>query len=555
MGCGGKNKGISPGIAGARLPGRPLGVIGGVLRVREGRLGEGGHFIAYWAFSCRFARMNMKIKSFLARPFASYVYKAIQRGMTSAVADQEAILKGLLQVGSKTEFGTEHKLSEVKNYAEFSQAVPVRDYEQFSPYINRIKEGRHNVLWKGQPIYFAKTSGTTSGIKYIPITKDSISNHINTARNALLYYMASSGNFTFSDGKIIFLSGSPELERIGGIPTGRLSGIVNHHVPRYLRTNQLPSYETNCIEDWETKLDKIVDETLGQDMMLIGGIPPWVQMYFDRLIERKGMPIKDIFPNFSLLMHGGVNFEPYKSRLFESIGKPIDTIETFPASEGFFAFQDSREAEGLLLNTNSGIFYEFIPAAEIGKENPVRLSLKEVTTGENYALVVSNNAGLWGYSIGDMVRFVSVNPYRLVVVGRTKHFISAFGEHVISEEVEYSLMKAAGETGLHVTEFTVAPVISQEKGRSYHEWFVEFGDRPADVSAFAISVDNYLRSKNIYYDDLIAGNILQPLQIRAVRKNGFIDYMKSVGKLGGQNKVPRLSNDRKLATELEKYVE
>lgn len=499
--------------------------------------------------------MNMKIKSFLARPFASYVYKAIQKGMTSAVADQEAILKGLLQVGSKTEFGTEHKLGEVKSHAEFREAVPVRDYEQFSPYISRIKEGRHNVLWKGVPIYFAKTSGTTSGIKYIPITKDSISNHVITARNALLCYMAVTGNTAFSDGKMIFLSGSPELERIGGIPTGRLSGIVNHHIPVYLRTNQLPSYETNCIEDWETKLDKIVEETIGQNMTLISGIPPWVQMYFDRLTQLKGMAVKDIFPDFSVLVHGGVNFEPYKQRLLDSIGKAVDTIETFPASEGFFAFQDSRDQEGLLLNTNSGIFFEFIPAAEIGKERPVRLSLKEVTTGEHYALVVSNNAGLWGYSIGDMVRFVSVNPYRLVVTGRTKHFISAFGEHVIGEEVEYSLMKAALETGLHITEFTVAPMIQQETGKSYHEWFVEFGDKPADLADFAIRVDNNLRSKNIYYDDLITGNILQPLRIRAVKKHGFIDYMKSVGKLGGQNKVPRLSNDRGLAAELEKYVE
>jgi hypothetical protein len=499
--------------------------------------------------------MNMKIKSFLARPFASYIYKAIQKGMTTAVADQEAILKELLPGGKKTVFGEEHHLGEVKGYEEFRQAVPIRDYEQFAPYIHQIKEGRHNVLWQGQPIYLAKTSGTTSGIKYIPITKESISNHINTARNALLCYMSATGNSAFSDGKMIFLSGSPELERIGGIPTGRLSGIVNHHIPRYLRTNQLPTYETNCIEDWETKLDKVVEETLGQDMTLISGIPPWVQMYFDRLIQLTGKPIKDIFPNFSVLVHGGVNFEPYKARLFDSIGKKIDTIETFPASEGFFAFQDSREEEGLLLNTNSGIFFEFIPAGEISKENPTRLPLKDVTTGENYALVVSNNAGLWGYSIGDMVRFVSVNPYRLVVTGRIKHFISAFGEHVIGEEVEYSLMKAAQETGLQITEFTVAPMIGQENGRSYHEWFVEFENRPADLSAFAIKVDTNLRSKNIYYDDLITGNILQPLQIRSIKKNGFIDYMKSVGKLGGQNKVPRLSNDRKLAGELEKYIE
>ena len=499
--------------------------------------------------------MNMKIKSFLARPFASYIYKAIQKGMTTAVGDQENIFKDLLRVGSKTVFGEDHHLKDIKTYEEFKQAVPIRDYEQFSGYIQQIKEGKHNVLWQGIPIYLAKTSGTTSGVKYIPITKDSVSNHINTARNALLCYMASTGNNAFSDGKMIFLSGSPELERIGGIPTGRLSGIVNHHVPRYLRTNQLPSYETNCIEDWETKLDKIVEETINQDMTLISGIPPWVQMYFDRLIQVSGKPIKDIFPSFSVLVHGGVNFEPYKAKLFESIGKKVDTIETFPASEGFFAFQDSREEEGLLLNTNSGLFFEFIPAGEVSSPNPTRLSLRDVKVGENYALVVSTNAGLWGYSIGDTVRFVSTNPYRLVVTGRIKHFISAFGEHVIGEEVEYSLMKAAQAEGLQITEFTVAPMIQQGGGKSYHEWFVEFENKPADIREFAIRVDANLRAKNIYYDDLITGNILQPLQIRMVKKNGFIDYMKSVGKLGGQNKVPRLSNDRKLAGELEKYIE
>lgn len=499
--------------------------------------------------------MNVKIKSFLARPFAAYIYKSIQKGMTTAIADQEAILKELLRVGAKTAFGEEHHLRDVKSYEEFREAVPVRDYEQFSGYIGQIKEGKHNVLWQGQPIYLAKTSGTTSGIKYIPITKDSIDNHINTARNALLCYMASTGNAAFADGKMIFLSGSPELERVGGIPTGRLSGIVNHHVPRYLRTNQLPSYETNCIEDWETKLEKIVEETLEQDMTLISGIPPWVQMYFDRLTQLTGKPIKDIFPNFSVLVHGGVNFEPYKAKLFDSIGKKIDTIETFPASEGFFAFQDSREEEGLLLNTNSGIFFEFVPAAGLSKEKPTRLSLKDVQVGENYALVVSTNAGLWGYNIGDMVRFVSVNPYRLVVTGRTKHFISAFGEHVIGEEVEYSLMKAAEEAGLHITEFTVAPMIQQGQGKSYHEWFVEFERTPDNLHEFAIKVDTNLRSRNIYYNDLITGNILMPLQIRSVRKNGFINYMRSIGKLGGQNKVPHLSNDRKLAGELEKYIE
>jgi hypothetical protein len=476
--------------------------------------------------------------------------------MASALDDQDSILKNLLKTGSRTSFGMEHRLPEVKTYEEFRTAVPVRDYEQFKTYIDQIKEGKHNILWKGRPIYFAKTSGTTSGVKYIPITKDSVLNHINTARNALLCYIAETGNNRFSDGKMIFLSGSPELERVGGIPTGRLSGIVNHHVPGYLRTNQLPSYETNCIEEWETKLDRIVDETIRQDMTLISGIPPWMQMYFDRLNQVSGKKIKDLFPNFSVVVHGGVNFEPYKARLFESIGGEIDTIETFPASEGFLAFQDSRQEEGLLLNTNSGIFYEFIPVAEIHQENPSRLSLKEVKVGVNYALVINSNAGLWGYNIGDTVKFVSVQPYRLVVTGRTKHFISAFGEHVIGEEVEYSLMKAAQEEGVHITEFTVAPmIISQGEGKSFHEWFVEFDDRPVDMHQFAMKVDGHLRAKNIYYDDLIAGNILKPLQIHPVKKNGFIDYMKSIGKLGGQNKVPHLSNDRGFADQLEKYIE
>ncbi|MDB5231073.1 MAG: hypothetical protein JWN76_1878, partial [Chitinophagaceae bacterium] len=420
-------------------------------------------------------------------------------------------------------------------------------------YIEMIKEGRQNILWKGKPIYFAKTSGTTSGVKYIPITKDSIPNHINTARNALLCYMAETGNYNFADGKMIFLSGSPELDRIAGIPTGRLSGIVNHHIPKYLRTNQLPSYETNCIEDWETKLDKIVEETIHQDMALISGIPPWMQMYFDRLREKTGKTITELFPNFSVMVYGGVNFEPYRKRLFDAIGKTIDSIETFPASEGFFAFQDSQKEPGLLLNTNSGIFYEFVPANEIFNEDPTRLSLKDIKVGENYALIINNNAGLWGYNIGDTVKFVSVNPYRLVVTGRIKHFISAFGEHVIAEEVEHALMKAATEQSISITEFTVAPFVSQDGGKSYHEWFIEFETTP-DLEKFSKLVDDNLREKNVYYDDLIAGNILQTLKIHSVRKGGFIDYMKSIGKLGGQNKLPRLSNDRKIAEELVPFL-
>ena len=496
----------------------------------------------------------MKLKSILARPFAGIVHRKIIKEMHTAVSDQEKILLQLVKKGAHSAFGSTHKLSQINDYQSFKHAVPIRDYEGFRGYIEEIKGGKQNVLWPGKPIYLAKTSGTTSGAKYIPITADSIPNHINTARNALLTYIATTGKSEFTSGNMIFLSGSPTVDRIGGIPTGRLSGIVNHHIPGYLKKNQLPSFETNCIEDWEEKLDKIVAETWHKDMTLISGIPPWMQMYFDRLMEKSGKKVGQLFPNFQVLVHGGVNFSPYKAKLLESIGHSVDTIETFPASEGFFAFQDTRDQEGLLLNTNSGIFFEFVPAGEIFNENPTRLSLRDVKLGENYALIVNNNAGLWAYNIGDTVKFVSLDPYRVIVSGRIKHFISAFGEHVIGEEVEFSLMKAAQEHNVKILEFTVAPMVTQDGGKSYHEWFIEFENEPEDMDAFSLAVDHNMRKKNIYYDDLITGNILKPLVIRSLKKSAFIDYMRSQGKLGGQNKVPRLSNDRKIANELEKMI-
>ena len=496
----------------------------------------------------------MNIKSLLAKPFASVVNRQIKKEQLTAVDDQQSILNQLVKIGKGTQFGKAHHFDQITDYQSFKNAVPIRDYEGFRGYIDQIKKGTQNVLWKGKPLYLAKTSGTTSGIKYIPISKDSIGNHISGARNAILSYMANTGNTQFAGGKMIFLSGSPELERIGGIPTGRLSGIVNHHIPQYLRGNQLPSYQTNCIEEWETKLDKIVDETLGQDLTLIGGIPPWMQMYFDRIVERTGKPVIDSFPNLQVLVQGGVNFEPYKAKLWETIGKNIDTIELFPASEGFFAFQDDRNEPGLLLNTNSGIFYEFIPIAEVHHQNPTRLSLGEVKLGEQYALIINSNAGLWGYSIGDIVKFVSTSPYRIIVAGRVKHFISAFGEHVIGEEVEKAMLHATKAMQSSVVEFTVAPYIQQEKGQSYHEWFIEFEKAPSDMVLFAEQLNENMCAQNVYYKDLIAGKILAPLHISVLQKNAFIDYMRSKGKLGGQNKVPRLSNDRVIADDLVQYI-
>lgn len=498
----------------------------------------------------------MKIKSLLAKPLASVVAIQIKRAKENALKDQTKIFNQQLSVGSKTLFGADHHLKEVHDYQEYKEAVPLRDYEALKPYIEKIKEGGRNILWSGMPIYFAKTSGTTSGAKHIPITKASIHNHIDTARNALLNYMDTTGHTEFADGHMIFLSGSPTLERVGNIPTGRLSGIVNHHIPSYLRRNQLPSFETNCIEDWEEKLANIVTETLHKDMTLISGIPPWVQMYFDWLLEKSGKEnIAQLFPHLQIIVHGGVNFKPYKAKLFASLGKTIDTLETYPASEGFFAFQDQIGEPGLLLNTNSGIFFEFVPVDQAFQKNPPRLSLSEVALGVNYALIISSNAGLWGYEIGDTVQFVSLNPYRIVVTGRLKHFISAFGEHVIGEEVEKALQHAVKKHGGEITEFTVAPQVQVSEGLPYHEWFIEFEKEPDDLEAFALSMDGRLRELNSYYNDLIKGAILRPLKITRLKPQAFKNYMKAIGKLGGQNKTARLSNDRKIADQLAPYIQ
>src|SRR5687768_15674557 len=461
----------------------------------------------------------MGIRSILAKPFAAYIASETRKWSSEPFRHQANIFKHLIEQGRNTLFGRDHHFSTIGNYDAFKKNVPIRDYEDLKPYVEQVVSGKPDILWKGKPAYFAKTSGTTSGTKYIPISKESVPNHINGARNALLSYVHETGNASFLDGGLIFLSGSPELNVKAGIKTGRLSGIVNHHVPQYLRSNQKPSYATNCIEDWEEKLEKIIDETLHSDMTLISGIPPWAQMYFDRIQARTGKKIKDVFPNFSLFVYGGVNFEPYRAKLFDTIGKRVDSIETYPASEGFIAYQDSQVDQGLLLLVNSGIFFEFIPTEEFFTPNPKRLNLEEIELNKNYALVINSNAGLWGYSIGDTVKFVSKNPYRLVVTGRIKHFISAFGEHVIGEEVEKAMKATMAQfPDVDLVEFTVAPQVTPAEGLPHHEWFIEFANPPRDVEAFSTVLDQSLRKLNVYYDDLIKGSILRILRIQPLRK-------------------------------------
>jgi hypothetical protein len=497
----------------------------------------------------------MGVKEFIVKQVAKVRAAKIKEEASNAVKNQERILRHLIQKGCATEFGNDHRFKFIRNYRDFKSHVPVRDYEALTYYMDRLLKGEKDLFWPGRPVYLAKTSGTTSGVKYIPITKESAPYHVASARDAVFCYIAESGNASMMDGRLIFLSGSPELTRKNGMYIGRLSGIVNHLVPSWLKTNQVPSWETNCIEDWETKVDAIVSETKHLDMRLISGIPAWVQMYFERLLKASGKKtISELFPNFSVFVYGGVNYEPYRNKLESLIGKRIASIETYPASEGFFAYQDSQTEKGLLLLTNNGIFYEFIPVEEYFTENPTRLRLKEVELGKNYAMIISTNAGLWAYSIGDTVKFVSKDPWRIQVTGRIKHFISAFGEHVISEEVDAAMKVACDSHEAQIVEFHVAPQVTPDNGLPYHEWFVEFDKLPADMNAFAETLDQQMCERNIYYKDLISGNVLRTAVLTRVKSGAFIEYMKSEGKLGGQNKVPRLSNDRKLASRLDLFA-
>ncbi len=498
------------------------------------------------------------LKSFFAKIYANQISKKVKKWVQEPVTTQKKVFQYLISQAKHTTFGKDHQFEQISSYQAFKERVPIRDYEALKPYVEQIKKGEIDVLWKGNPVYFAKTSGTTSGAKYIPITKESMTYQVSAAKEALLLYIANTKNTDFVEGKMIFLQGSPVLDESNKIKTGRLSGIVAHFVPSYLQKNRMPSWETNCIDDWETKLNAIIDETLVEDMSLISGIPSWVQMYFEKLKEKEGKKICEIFPNFNLFVYGGVNYEPYRQKMEDLVGKKVDSIELFPASEGFFAYQDtnydnknSTKKDGMLLLLDHGIFYEFIPTEDFFNKDPTRITIEDVKIGVNYVLIISTNAGLWAYNIGDTVEFTSIKPYRIIVTGRIKHYISAFGEHVIAKEVESALQEIVQGTDIKINEFTVAPQVNPSAEElPYHEWFIEFETEPDDLIAFAKKMDLAMQNQNSYYFDLLDGKILQTLKIARVEKNGFQNYMKSVGKLGGQNKIPRLANDRIIVDKL-----
>lgn len=496
----------------------------------------------------------MSLKSVAAKIFARNIVRKNNKWIANPIETQEKVFLELIAKGRQTQFGKDHNFKAIRTHSEFVTEVPVRDYEELKPYVEKVVQGEKDILWPGKPVYFAKTSGTTSGAKYIPITKESIKYQIDASRDAILTYINETGISSFVDGKMIFLQGSPVLEEKNGIKLGRLSGISAHYVPQYLQRNRLPSWDTNCIDDWETKVNAIVEETKDENMSVIAGIPSWVQMYFEKLESATNKKVGDLFQNFQLFIYGGVNYEPYRAKFENLIGRKIDSIELFPASEGFFGYQNSQSEKGMLLLLNSGIFYEFIKTDDFNEPNPKRITIKDVEVGVDYVMIISTNAGLWGYNLGDTVQFISTNPYKIIVSGRIKHFISAFGEHVIAKEVEQAMQTAMQATDARINEFTVAPQTApQENELPYHEWFIEFEQQPNNMEKFRAELDNSLQQQNSYYFDLIDGKILQTLKITPIQKNGFKEYMIGIGKFGGQNKVQRLSNDRKLADGLQHF--
>lgn len=501
--------------------------------------------------------MNLRslIISKIATSLASKQVMTQEAAYNTQIKTLSRILATKADTASLKEFNIGQSIT---NYTAFRSNIPLQTYEDLAPYIQRIQQGEKDVLWPGKPLYFAKTSGTTSGSKYIPVTKASIANHLQGARQTLIHYIhhTKDVNFLQRGRKMLFLSGSPQLKKEYGIPTGRLSGIVNHHIPFYIRGHYLPTHATNCITDWEQKIDRIVEETLSKDLSVIAGIPPWIQMYFDKLQHKTGERIGAIFPHLSLLIHGGMRFAPYKERLLRSIGRNITALATYAASEGFIAYQNVPDEEGLLLQLNSGIFFEFIPLADTASlASATRLHIGDVAIGVDYAIVVSTNAGLLSYLIGDTVRFISLDPPKIIITGRVQQFISAFGEHVIVEEIEKAMRNALTQyPSVQVREYMVAPQIGKGDGvASHHEWLIDFENPPADIQAFAGAIDACMCKQNSYYNDLIMGNVLSTLQITALPSEAFITYMRTAGKLGEQNKIVRVSNDRTIADQLLVY--
>jgi hypothetical protein len=497
----------------------------------------------------------MALNSFFSWVIKKRIHQ-IELFMKYPVEVQSELFQKLVDEAALTKFGLEHKFSEIKSLKDFKNKVPIRNYEQFKPYIDLLREGEQNVLWPSKLKWFAKSSGTTDArSKFIPVSKEALEEcHYKGGKDLLALYYSQKPNAKIYDGKTLVMGGSSKINSFNEEGyTGDLSAIIIRNLPIWVELKRTPSRDIALMDNWEEKIEAMAKVTMEEDVSNIAGVPSWTLVLLKRILEIKGTDnIKDVWPNLELFMHGGVSFKPYKAQ-FEKIirGGEMHYIDTYNASEGFFGIQDRLGSDDLLLMLDYGIFYEFMPMSEYGSKNPRTVGLNEVEIGENYALIISTNGGLWRYLVGDTVKFTSKYPFRVQVSGRTKHYINAFGEELMVENSDFAVTKAAQKTGALVLDYTAAPIFMGDDARGAHEWAIEFEQEPHCIDTFTKELDSALKSVNTDYEakrsfDL---NLKSPV-VRVLPKGTFYSWLKQNGKLGGQHKVPRLSNERKLLEEV-----
>lgn len=501
----------------------------------------------------------MSLLNFIVKKNLATYLGQIGKIKRRSIALQRSTFKNLIDTASDTRWGTQYQYKSIKNYSDFIDRVPISSYEDLKPFIDQMIKGEPNVLWPGYTNWYSKSSGTTSErSKFIPISKASLHQcHLKGSLYVISHYAKLFPKTEMFSGKSLILGGSKRVSDDNSKAyTGDLSAILIQNTPLWAEILRTPKKSIALMSNWEEKIERIADYTMNQNVTSLSGVPSWMLLLLRRILEKKGVSdIKEVWPNLELFMHGGVNFSPYIEQYNEII-KPdsIFYLETYNASEGFFAFQDRKESKEMMLMTNLGIFYEFIPLDELSKPYPKAIPLMEVNLNTNYAMVISTNAGLWRYLIGDTVQFTCLYPYRIRITGRTSHFINAFGEEIIIENAEKAIFEACRITGAVVTEYTAGPVYLSNHTKAAHEWLIEFETMPHKLDIFNEMLDNTLKRVNSDYDAKRAKDLLlQKPIVHVMPKGTFFNWMKNKGKLGGQNKVPRLSNNRKIIEEILRF--
>ena len=480
----------------------------------------------------------------------------LERHYTQGVTLQRDVLKSLLKRATDTEYGRRHAFSAAKGYEDFAHNVPVNTYEELKTDIDRMRHGESDILWPGKVKWYAKSSGTTNDkSKFIPVSQEGLRNiHYNGGTDAVAFYLRNYPKSRLFDGKALILGGSHSPNyNIHGSLVGDLSAILIENINPLANLVRVPRKQTALLSDFEVKRDRIANETLKSNVTNLSGVPSWMLSVLSRVMELSGKDhLEEVWPNIEVFFHGGVAFTPYRKQYEQLITKPdMRYMETYNASEGFFGLQDDPSDKSMLLMLDYDVFYEFIPMSEFGSDNPTVVPLWGVETGRNYAMLISTSCGLWRYVIGDTVQFTSTNPYKFIITGRTKHFINAFGEELIVDNAEQGLAFACQKTGAQVSEYTAAPVFMDAKGKCRHQWLIEFSKKPDDLNQFASLFDKRMQELNSDYEAKRYKDItLQPLEIVVARENLFNDWLKKKGKLGGQHKVPRLSNSRDIIDQL-----